>query len=438
MIELPSASTTRLDSYVDRYAARTHGMTASEIRALFAVASRPEVVSLAGGMPNISGLPLDVVGSAISTLLSTKGEIALQYGSGQGDPVLREQICQVMRLEGIEAHPDDIVVTVGSQQAVDLVTRIFCDPGDVVLCEAPSYVGALGVFKAFECEVVHVEMDADGLVPGAFAQAVATLKAAGKRIKFLYTIPNFHNPAGVTLSQARRAQVLEIARAEDILILEDNPYGLLGFDAEPMRALRADEAEGVIYLGSFSKTFSPGMRVGWALAPHAVREKLVLAQEAATLCPPSFSQMAISAYLTQHDWQGQIKQMREMYRERRDAMMTALEDFMPAACTWNRPEGGFFVWLTLPPGIDGKAMLPRAVTARVAYVPGTAFFADGFGSGAIRLSFCYPPPERIREGVRRLAGVLEAEMELRATFGASSGAPLHARSGYDGPSTDLS
>ena len=343
-----------------------------------------------------------------------------------------------MRLEGIEAHPDDIVVTVGSQQAVDLVTRIFCDPGDVVLCEAPSYVGALGVFKAFECEVVHVEMDADGLVPGAFAQAVATLKAAGKRIKFLYTIPNFHNPAGVTLSQARRAQVLEIARAEDILILEDNPYGLLGFDAEPMRALRADEAEGVIYLGSFSKTFSPGMRVGWALAPHAVREKLVLAQEAATLCPPSFSQMAISAYLTQHDWQGQIKQMREMYRERRDAMMTALEDFMPAACTWNRPEGGFFVWLTLPPGIDGKAMLPRAVTARVAYVPGTAFFADGFGSSAIRLSFCYPPPERIREGVRRLAGVLEAEMELRATFGASSGAPLHARSGYDGPSTDLS
>ncbi len=438
MIELPSNSTTRLDSYVDRYAARTHGMTASEIRALFAVASRPEVVSLAGGMPNISGLPLDVVGSAIGDLLATKGEIALQYGSGQGDPVLREQICTVMRLEGIEAHPDDIVITVGSQQAVDLVTRIFCDPGDVVLCEAPSYVGALGVFKAFQCDVVHIEMDADGLVPEAFQQAITAVKAAGKTIKFLYTIPNFHNPAGVTLSVDRRAEILRIARAEDILILEDNPYGLLGFEAEPMRALRADEAEGVIYLGSFSKTFSPGMRVGWALAPHAVREKLVLAQEAATLCPPSFSQMAISTYLAQHDWQGQIKQMREMYRERRDAMMTALEDFMPAACTWNKPDGGFFVWMTLPPGIDGKAMLPRAVTARVAYVPGTAFFADGFGSGAIRLSFCYPSPERIREGVRRLSGVLEAEMELRSMFGANSGASLEARSGYDGPSTDLS
>jgi len=319
------------------------------------------------------------------------------------------------------------------------VTRIFCDPGDVVLCEAPSYVGALGVFKSFQCDVVHVEMDADGLVPEALDQAITAVRAAGKTIKFLYTIPNFHNPAGVTLAPQRRPQVLEICRRHDILVLEDNPYGLLGFESEPKRALRADEAEGVIYLGSFSKTFSPGMRVGWALAPHAVREKLVLAQESATLCPPSFSQMAVSTYLTQHDWQGQIKQMREMYRERRDAMMDALRDYMPASCSWNEPDGGFFVWVTLPPGIDAKAMLPRAVTARVAYVPGTAFFADGFGSGSMRLSFCYPTPERIREGVRRLASVLEAEMELRETFGAA--APVRGlgpRSGYDAPSSDLS
>ncbi|MGD9959875.1 PLP-dependent aminotransferase family protein [Nocardioides sp.] len=431
-------NSTRLDSYVDRYAARTKGMTASEIRALFAVASRPEVVSLAGGMPNISGLPLDIVGNAISDLIAHQGPTALQYGSGQGDPVLREQITDVMRLEGIDAHPDDIVITVGSQQAVDLVTRIFCDPGDVVLCEAPSYVGALGVFKSFQCDVVHVEMDADGLVPEALRQAITAVKAAGKRIKFLYTIPNFHNPAGVTLSLARRREVLEICREADILVLEDNPYGLLGFDQEPMRAMRADEAEGVIYLGSFSKTFAPGFRVGWALAPHAVREKLVLAQESATLCPSSFSQMAISAYLREHDWQGQIKGFREMYRERRDAMVDALATHMPAACTWNVPSGGFYVWLTLPPGIDAKAMLPRAVTARVAYVPGTAFFADGFGSGSMRLSFCYPTPDRIREGVRRLAGVLEQELELRETFGAMSPAPgLNPRSGYDGPSTDM-
>ena len=433
-----SRSSTRLDDYVDRYAARTQGMTASEIRALFAVASRPEVVSLAGGMPNISGLPLDVVGNAIADLVANNGPVALQYGSGQGDPRLREQITEVMRLEGIEAHPDDIVVTVGSQQAVDLVTRIFCDPGDVVICEAPSYVGALGVFKSFQCDVVHAQMDADGLVPEALRQAIVATKAAGKTIKFLYTIPNFHNPAGVTMSVARRAEVLRICREHDILVLEDNPYGLLGFDSEPMRALRADEPEGVIYLGSFSKTFSPGMRVGWALAPHAVREKLVLAQESATLCPPSFNQMAVSAYLSTHDWQGQIKEMREMYRARRDAMIDALHDFMPASCTWNVPTGGFFVWVGLPPGIDAKAMLPRAVTARVAYVPGTAFFADGFGSSSMRLSFCYPTPERIREGVRRLAGVLESEMELRATFGASGPSHELPRSDYDAPSSDLS
>ncbi|MFP5252450.1 MAG: PLP-dependent aminotransferase family protein [Actinomycetes bacterium] len=426
---------TRLDNYVDRYAARTNGMTASEIRALFSVASRPEVVSLAGGMPNISGLPLDVVGDAIGELVTQRGTVAMQYGSGQGDPVLREQICDVMRLEGIEAHPDDVVVTVGSQQAVDLVTRIFCDPGDVVVCEAPSYVGALGVFRAYECDVVHVEMDQHGLVPEALRQALETCAAAGRRIKFVYTIPNYHNPAGVTLSAARRTEILEICRAHDVLVLEDNPYGLLGFDGEPLRAMRADEADGVIYLGSFSKTFAPGFRVGWVLAPHAVREKLVLAQESATLCPPAFSQMAVSAYLTKHDWLGQIKQFREMYRERRDAMVSALDDMMPAAARWNVPGGGFYVWVTLPPGLDAKAMLPRAVTARVAYVPGTAFFADGFGAQSMRLSYCYPTPERIREGVRRLTGVIEDELELRETFGATTHGLTR---GYESPNTDLS
>jgi DNA-binding transcriptional MocR family regulator len=429
-------TTTRLDPYVDRYAARTAGMTASEIRALFAVASRPEVVSLAGGMPNISGLPLDVVGGAINELVRTQGPVAMQYGSGQGTPELREQITEIMRLEGIEAHADDVVVTVGSQQAVDLVTRVFCDPGDVVICEAPSYVGALGVFKSYQCEVVHAEMDADGLVPEALRAAIASVKAAGKTIKFLYTIPNFHNPAGVTLSVARRHEIVEICASEGILILEDNPYGLLGFDNEPLPAMRSLRSDNIIYLGSFSKTFAPGFRVGWALAPHSVREKLVLAQESATLCPPQFSQMAISAYLSAHDWQGQIKQFREMYRERRDAMVGALSDMMPAACHWNVPDGGFYVWMTLPPGVNAKAMLPRAVTARVAYVPGTAFFADGFGSSSMRLSYCYPTPERIREGVRRLAGVVEAEMDLRQTFGATGPIPGLPLSATEYPSTD--
>ncbi|MDQ4008838.1 MAG: PLP-dependent aminotransferase family protein [Actinomycetota bacterium] len=425
---------TRLDSYVDRYASRTHGMTASEIRALFSVASRPEVVSLAGGMPNISGLPLDTIGGLVQDLVADRGAKAMQYSSGQGEPRLREQICDVMALEGIDAHPDDVVVTVGSQQAVDLVTRIFCDPGDVVVCEAPSYVGALGVFRAYECDVVHVEMDDDGLRPDALRDALASIAAAGKRAKFLYTIPNYHNPAGVSLSSPRRREVLDICREADLLVLEDNPYGLLGFGDEPFRALRADEHEHVVYLGSFSKTFAPGMRVGWVLAPHAVREKLVLAQESATLCPPTFSQELVSTYLDGYDWLGQVKQFREMYLERRDAMLEALADLMPAGTTWTVPTGGFYVWLTLPGGLDAKAMLPRAVTARVAYVPGTAFYADGFGSACMRLSYCYPTPERIREGVRRLAGVVEQELELREVFGA---APHAISPSYDTPNTDL-
>jgi DNA-binding transcriptional MocR family regulator len=409
-------------------------MKASEIRALFAVASRPEVVSLAGGMPNISSLPIDAVAETLATLVREHGATAMQYGSGHGDPLLRGHICDVMAVEGITAHPDDVVVTVGSQQALDLVTRVFCDPGDVVICEAPSYVGALGVFSAYECDVVHVEMDADGLLPEALGNAIEAVRAAGKRAKFLYTIPNHHNPAGVTLSAERRVRITEICREADLLIVEDNPYGLLGFDGDPIPAMRAHEGERIVYLGSFSKTFAPGFRVGWALAPHAVREKLVLAQESATLCPPTFSQLALHSYLTQHDWRSQVKDFTEMYRERRDAMLTALEELMPPGATWTHPTGGFYVWVTLPAGLDAKAMLPRAVTARVAYVPGTAFYADGFGSRCMRLSYCYPTPARIHEGVRRLAEVIGAELELRETFGATAH-PLPR--GYEGPNPDL-
>ncbi|MCX9192020.1 GntR family transcriptional regulator [Carbonactinospora thermoautotrophica] len=406
-------------------------MTASEIRALFAVATRPEVISLAGGMPYLSALPMDAVSSVVERLVMERGAVALQYGSAQGDQKLREQICEVMALEGIQADADDVIVTVGSQQALDLVTRIFIDPGDVILAEAPSYVGALSTFASYQAQVVHVEMDDDGLVPDRLRDTIKSLKSAGRRPKFLYTIPNFHNPAGVSLSLERRREVAEICREHDLLILEDNPYGLLGFDEEPMDALYAHAPDRVIYLGTFSKTFAPGFRVGWAVAPHGVREKMVLAAEAAVLCPPVFSQLAVSAYLETEPWKDQIKKYQELYRERRDAMLSALEDMMPPSVTWTKPTGGFYVWLTLPNGLDSKAMLPRAVTARVAYVPGTAFFADGSGSTALRLSYCYPTPERIREGIRRLAGVFEDELELHSTFGTGPRRPQRGQAGSE-------
>jgi DNA-binding transcriptional MocR family regulator len=410
-------------------------MRASEIRALFAVASRPEVVSLAGGMPFVQALPVEMLASTAQRLLYERGAQALQYGSGQGDVTLREQILEVIGEVGVTAHPDDIVVTTGSQMALDLVTRVFCDPGDVVLVEAPSYVGALGVFRAYECDVVHVAMDDEGLVPSALSEAVAAARAAGKRVKLIYTIPSFHNPAGVTQGPARRAEILAIAQREGIALLEDDPYGLLGFEGEPPRAIRADDAEGVIYLGSFSKTIASGLRVGWAVAPHGVREKLVLAAEAAVLCPSNYTQLTVSEYLATQPWREQIKTFQEVYRERRDALLESLQALMPEGTRWTIPAGGFYSWVTLPHGLDATAMLPRAVANLVAYVPGTGFYVDGQGRQNLRLSYCYPEPDRIREGVRRLAAVIESELDLAQTFGTTRS--LNQMTGSSVPAPDL-
>lgn len=404
-----------LDPWFNHYADRASGLSVSEVRALFAVASRPEVVSLAGGMPFVRGLPEGLVNSALETVMKTDGATALQYGSGQGTPRLREQILDVMRLEGIQGSVDDIVVTTGSQQALDLVTKLFINPGDIILAEAPSYVGAIGVFRSYQADIVHVMMDQDGLIPDALREKIKETRALGKTIKFLYTIPNFHNPGGVTLSAERRPEIVKICQENNILILEDNPYGLLSFDEPVPPALRSYDDEGVIYLGSFSKFLAPGFRVGWALAPHGIREKLVLAAEAAILCPSQFSQMVISEYMDQADWEAQVSTFRDIYRKRRDTMNTALNEHLPEL-SWNVPNGGFYIWVTLPEGLDSKAMLPRAVTELVAYTPGTAFYADGGGRQNIRLSYCYPTPENIKVGIRRLATVINGELDLLADF----------------------
>lgn len=389
------------------FAARTSTLAGSEVRALFAVASRPEVVSLAGGMPFVSALPTELVTDAMNRVIRERGSLALQYGSGQGRHELREQILDVMALEGIHAHADDIVVTTGSQHALDLVARLFLDPGDVVLAEAPSYVTALVVFASYEASVDHVPMDEHGIIPEALREHIAALKLAGRRIKLLYTVPSYSNPAGITLSAARREQVLQIALENDILVLEDNPYGLLYFDAPPPNAIHSlpDARGGVVYLGTFSKTLAPGFRVGWAVAPPEIREKLVLANEAAILSPSMFTQLVVSEYLAAANWKGQIATFRDLYRERRDAMLHALEEHLPEH-SWTTPTGGFYVWLTLPERIDSRALLPRAVENLVAYTPGSAFFADGGGTNSMRLAFCYPEPERIREGIERLASTI--------------------------------
>ncbi len=413
MSEVDRYRTHEPENLQERFAHRAAHMKPSEIRSLFAVASRPEIVSLAGGMPNLSAIPMGVMASLVEKLISENGQEALQYGSGQGHPKLREQICDVMALEGIRANPDDILVTTGSQQALDLISRIFIDPGDVVLVEAPSYVGALGTFAQYEARVVHVEMDQSGLSPEALRNAIKTLRYQGLRIKFLYLIPNYQNPTGVTMPSERRTEILDICREEKIFVVEDNPYGLLGFDRPAPNAMRAQDSENVIYLGSFSKTIVPGFRVGWALVPQALREKLVIASESSILCPSNFSQLAISSYLADQPWRDQIASFVELYRARRDAMLESLDQYFPKSATWTRPGGGFYVWVTLPPEIDTKALMPKAIVAKVAYVPGSAFYADGLGSWSMRLSYCHPTPERIREGVKALGHLLTEEIERK-------------------------
>ena len=303
-----------------------------------------------------------------------------------------------------------------------------------MLTEAPTYVGSLSIFATYQADVQQVPIDAGGVDPEALEETIARLEREGRRIKFFYCLPNFHNPAGVTLTEERRRQVVEICRRHHILIVEDNPYGLLGFEGQTYTALKTLAPDDVVYLGSFSKIFAPGYRVGWAVAPPAVREKMKLASEAAILCPSSVGQFSISMYLEQFDWKQQIVDFRAMYQERRDAMVAALEEFLPM-CHWNVPDGGFYVWVGLPEGLDAKDMLPRAVTNLVAYVSGTAFYAGGrAGQDHLRLSFCYPEPAEIREGVRRLSGVVTRDLELLSLFGPTHSP--HPSEGVHAPAPD--
>jgi 2-aminoadipate transaminase len=406
---------TNLDSWLDSYAARAETLAVSEVRALFSVVSRPEVVSLAGGMPYVAALPQDLLAKAYNDMMKEKGLLAIQYGGGQGDLKLREQILELMALEGISASVEDLVVTTGSQHGLDMLAGLFLDEGDVVLAEGPSYVGAIGIFRHYEAHIEHVYTDHDGMSPEALQESIDKMKAQGKKIKFLYLVPNFANPSGVTLSADRRPAILEICKREHILIIEDNPYGLLYFDKPVPDALRSMDEDGIVYLGSFSKILAPGFRVGYVLAPPAIRDKMVLAQESALLCPSSFTQMMISEYLANADWQGQIDTFRGVYKERKDAALSAMQEYLPNLET-TRPDGGFYLWVTLPEGIDSKAMLPLAVKALVAYTPGTAFYGDGTGQRYLRVCYSYPTPENIKVGIKRLANVINLQTDLMETF----------------------
>ena len=396
-------------------ASRAAKMNSSAIREILKLTDRPGIISMAGGLPSPQTFPISAFQAACNTVLERDGAAALQYSTTEGLPALRQAVADFLPWD---VDPEQVLIVSGSQQALDLIGKIFLDKDSRLLVERPTYLGALQAFAPMEPIAVGVASDDQGMLVDDFA---AQAGSGADKARFAYVLPNFQNPTGVTQSLERRRELIAVAHELDLLIVEDNPYGLLTIEGEPLPALRSMDDERVIYLGSFSKTFAPGFRVGWALAPHAVREKLTLAQESATLAPPVFSQFAISTYLHQFDWRAQIVAYRDMYRGRRDAMLRGLTENMPPGCTWTHPTGGFFVWLTMPEGLDSQSMLPRAVSARVAYVPGTAFYADGLGSRNMRLSFCFPSEERIVEGTRRLGEVIHDELDMLRTFGIDAG-----------------
>jgi 2-aminoadipate transaminase len=397
-----------IDRFVELYASRTSGMSASEVRALFAVASRPDVISLAGGMPYVQAIPTADVLDVVKEVLNLPAAQALQYGGAQGDLGLRTRLVDLMDAEGVAADPEDMIVTTGAQQALDLVGKIFIDPGDLVAVEAPAYVGALTAFSAYEARFLQIDIDDEGMI----VDQLEDFLVRGQRPKFVYTVPNFGNPAGVTLSYSRRQQLIALCREASIPIIEDNPYGMLRFEGESLPCLRTLDPENVLYLGTVSKVFSPGVRVGWALAEQSVIQRLVLAKEAADLCASSLNMLVTERYFAGDHWRTNLATLVDTYRSRRDAMLEALAETFPAEATWTKPAGGFYVWVTLPDWFDTKGLLAAAVERRVAYVPGTAFYPDGRGKNQMRLAFSYPPEDRIREGIARLGSLVADEEQL--------------------------
>jgi 2-aminoadipate transaminase len=409
------------DRWDDRYAARMESVRSSAVRDLFAAASRPDMISFAGGMPAVDRVPLGDVAHAARDAIKHRGAEALQYGSSDGRPELRLFIAELMQEIGVRVPPDGIVVTAGAQQALDLLGKALLDPGDVIVAEGPTYVGALQAFSAYRPDIRCIPMDDDGM---RIELLEAELDRLGERKpKFIYTIPNFQNPAGVTLAADRRRRLVEVAREHDILLVEDDPYGRLRFEGGHVKPLRALDEE-VVYVGTFSKIFAPGLRLGWITGPKPILSKFLLAKQAADLCGSAFAQIVAEEYFSKTRWRKTLRELTRTYHARRDAMLSALAEHFPKEARWTHPQGGFFVWVELPRFLDCKALLAEAVDNGVAFVPGDGFFPDGRGRNCMRLNFSYPEPEVIGEGVERLAAVLEDRLELYRAF-ISAGA-IHA------------
>jgi 2-aminoadipate transaminase len=406
-----------LERYAGLFASRTQALRSSAMRDLMAITERPEVISLAGGLPDTSTFPAEDLAKIMSVVAADSAAKALQYGPTEGIGAIRDAIVQVMAAEDTEVDPDDVLVTTGGQQVIDLVCKTLIDPGDVIVAEAPTYPGAVPAFAAYQADVVQIEMDADGMRLDVLEATLDRLARDGRTPKFIYTIPSFQNPAGVTMSLPRRRRLVEVARERELLVLEDNPYGLLRYEGDPLPTLYAmDRGEFVIYLGTFSKVLSPGVRLGWTAAPRPVLAKMQAGKAAADLCSSSMTQYFVAEYFRTGHWEGYLTGLRELYRRRRDTLLDALAEHFPATATWTRPHGGLFVWATLPEGLDTTDLLAKALSRNVAFVPGRAAYLDGRGGTSMRLNFSGVGEDDIREGVRRIGEVVREQEELLGTL----------------------
>lgn len=385
----------------DLFAGRIRQLRPSTIREILKVTAQPEIISFAGGLPAPELFPVDEVKAAADTVLAKNGREALQYGPSEGFPALREWIAGEMQQRGVQCAATDVLVTNGSQQVLDLVGKLFLNPGDVVLTENPTYLAAIQAFQTLEAKFVPVPTDEHGLIPSALPELIAK-----HRPKFLYTIPNFQNPTGVTLIAERRRELARIAAEHGLVIVEDDPYGKLRYAGEAVPPIKHwDERGLVLYASTFSKTIAPGLRLGWVVASPEVFSRLLILKQASDLHTSSFDQRVAHAFLTQNDQSVHLDKIRRAYGERFQVMDEALRAEMPAGFSWTKPEGGMFLWITGPQGLDGLKLLERAITRQVAFVPGRDFFPAEGGANHLRLNFSNSTPERIREGVKRLATI---------------------------------
>ncbi len=429
-----------LARYERLFAARTRGMRSSAMREMMALTERPDVISLAGGLPDTSTFPPELYAKLMAHIAADSTARALQYGPTEGMAATMECIVQVMAEEGTTVGTEEMIVTTGGQQVIDLVCKTLIDPGDVIVAEAPTYPGAVPTFGAYQADVVQIEMDEEGMPIDELEATLDRLQAEGRRPKFIYTIPNFQNPGGVTMSLERRRRLVKIARERELLVLEDNPYGLLRYEGAPLPTLysldaansgRSGKSDFVIYLGTFSKILSPGIRLGWAVAPRPVLEKLNLGKQGADLCSSSMTQLFVARYFDEYDWRGYLRELRELYSRRRDVMLASLREHFGEEAHWTTPQGGLFIWATLPQYIDTTNLLAQCTN--VAFVPGRAAYMDAEGrqgSSSMRLNFAGLPEQEIREGIGRIAKMAERPMRV---FGAVTKTPRPQRSTASAP-----